>query len=193
MAWNLRNMTSPVMSRAWAMPNRSTFDVPPIADMVRKYLCGVSVDPFARNKRWATHTNDLNPFTEAEHHMDAVTFLNILADNGVKADCVILDPPYSPRQIAECYQAAGLNIGMKDTQNAALYASVRTSARRLCGIGTTVLSFGWNSAGMGAGFQTLELLLVAHGGAHNDTICMAERMVEEQMDLLSVAEGCSHE
>lgn len=42
-----------------------------------------------------------------------------------------------------------------------------------------VLSFGWNSAGMGDGFRHLELLLVAHGGAHNDTICLAEECIQE--------------
>jgi hypothetical protein len=165
-----------MMSRVWAMPKANTFDVPPIGALVRKYLHGVSVDPFARNKRWATYTNDLNPTTEAEHHMDAVSFLNMLADQGVKADCVLLDPPYSPRQISECYAAAGLRAGMRDTQNAVLYAKVRNAARRLCYAGTTVLSFGWNSAGMSQGFERVEILLVAHGGAHNDTICVVERM-----------------
>lgn len=157
------------------MPNSDTFSVKPIGDFVRKYLRGISVDPFARNKTWATYTNDLNPNTSAQTHMDAEAFLNALAGMNVVADCVILDPPYSPRQISECYAQAGLKAGMKDTQNAALYARVRSAARRLCRPGTTVLSFGWNSAGMGKEFETLEIMLVAHGGAHNDTICMAPR------------------
>ena len=39
------------------------------------------------------------------------------------------------------------------------------------------LSFGWNSAGFGLerGYEVLEILLVSHGGSHNDTICVAER------------------
>jgi hypothetical protein len=42
-----------------------------------------------------------------------------------------------------------------------------------------VLSFGWNTVGMGKkrGFEILEIMLVCHGGAHNDTICMAERRI----------------
>jgi hypothetical protein len=28
---------------------------------------------------------------------------------------------------------------------------------------------------MGKGWKQLEIMLVAHGGAHNDTICLAER------------------
>lgn len=46
-----------------------------------------------------------------------------------------------------------------------------------------LLSFGWNSCGMGEGFELLEILLVAHGGAHNDTICLAERMIAKQEEL----------
>jgi hypothetical protein len=43
--------------------------------------------------------------------------------------------------------------------------------------GSIVLSFGWNSNGMGKtrGYELQEILLVAHGGAHNDTICLAEK------------------
>jgi hypothetical protein len=163
------------MSRAWAMPTRDTFSCPPIGALVQKYLHGVSVDPFARDNAWATYTNDINPGTKAMFHLDAEDFLWTLHEKGVKADCILLDPPYSPRQISECYAAAGLKASMKDTQNAALYKRVRWAARNLCKPGTVVLSFGWNSAGMGEGFSLVELLLVAHGGAHNDTICLVER------------------
>lgn len=170
-------------SRAWAMPTADTFGCKPIGDFVRRHLQGVSVDPFARNNRMATHTNDLNPNTSADFHMDAEEFLRMLAAEGVKADCILMDPPYSPRQIIECYASAGLKAGMKDTQNAALYARVRNAARALCKPGTVVLSFGWNSCGMGVGFERQEIMLVAHGGAHNDTICLAEKMVAQQMEL----------
>lgn len=165
------------------MPSADTFSVKPIAAFVARHLRGVSVDPFARNSTLATHRNDLNPQTAAEHHMDAAEFMEMLAERGTLADCILLDPPYSPRQISECYAAAGKKAGMADTQNAALYKRIREAARKLCRPGTIVLSFGWNSAGMGKGFVTEEILLVAHGGAHNDTICLAERMVAQQVEL----------
>jgi hypothetical protein len=171
------------MRRVWAMPTADTFDIPAIGILVRKYLRGISVDPFARNKRWATHTNDLNPATVAEHHMPAPEFLAMLVDKGVRADVVLFDPPYSPRQIAECYAAAGMPVTTKTTQNAALYAVCRREIRRLCKRGSVVLSFGWNTCGMGAGFRIEELLVVCHGAAHNDTLCMVERMSEEQLEL----------
>lgn len=45
--------------------------------------------------------------------------------------------------------------------------------------GGIVLSFGWQSVGMGKGrgYETIEIALINHGGAHNDTVCMAERKI----------------
>ena len=42
--------------------------------------------------------------------------------------------------------------------------------------GGIVLSCGWNSMGIGKtrGFEIIEILLVAHGGAKNDTIVTVE-------------------
>ena len=174
------------------MPSGDTFSVPPIGDFVRRYLSAakVSIDPFARNKRWATHTNDLNPATDAEHHMEARAFLVMLVERGVRADLLIFDPPYSPRQISECYAASGMKAGMADTQNAKLVKECRDLMRQIAMPGAACLSFGWNSAGMGKGWQLEELMLVAHGGCHNDTICMAERMKAEETDLFTAnAEG----
>lgn len=168
-------------AREWAMPNKDTFTVPPIGKFVKRYLSQskVSVDPFARNKRWATHTNDLSPDTEAEYHMDAEAFAWMLAADAVDADLVIFDPPYSPRQISECYKSVGLTVGMKETQSACLYKRVRDAMDHLVMEGGIVLSFGWNTVGMGKkrGYEIEEILLVCHGGAHNDTICIAERKV----------------
>lgn len=168
-----------VISRAWDDPSSDTFDVPSIAGFVRKYLLKskISIDPFARNKRWATYTNDLNPETAAEYHLDAEVFLRDLAIKGVKADLVIFDPPYSPRQIAECYANIGKTVTMEDTQNCVLYSRVRSAIPDVLSDDAIVLSFGWNSNGMGRKhrMEIIEILLVAHGAAHNDTICVAER------------------
>ena len=180
--------------RTWAMPNSDTFSVLPIGEMVKRYLATakVSCDPFARNKRWATHTNDLNPTTKAEHHMDAEKFLLMLAGRGVKADLIIFDPPYSPRQISECYKSVGLEVGMKETQSALLYQRVRDAIMTVATEGAIVLSFGWNSVGMGKrhSFEQIEIMLCCHGGAHNDTICLAERRLPElQPNLFDYRSG----
>lgn len=167
-------------SRKWAMPNKNTFSVLPIGEFVEKYLSQSksSVDPFARNFAGADITNDLNPETKAMHHMKAQAFLKSLVLPGTnKIDLVIFDPPYSPRQISECYKGIGLEVTGKDTQNAALYKACRDKIDELLLPDGIVLSFGWNSNGMGKtrGYEILEIMIVAHGGGHNDTICMAER------------------
>lgn len=166
------------MTRIFAMPNSETFTVAPIGDFVKRYLVDskVSIDPFARNKTWFTHTNDLNPATTAQHHMDAETFLRKMKQDGVSADLGIFDPPYSSRQISECYKAIGLKVGMEETQNGRLYKRVRDALDELLPPGGIVLSFGWQSAGMGKGrgYELIEVMMISHGGAHNDTLCIAE-------------------
>lgn len=166
-------------SRFFAMPNAETFSIKPISNFVQAYLscANVSVDPFARNRDWATYTNDINPETAAQSHCDAEVFLRQLLTGGVVADVGLFDPPYSPRQIAEHYRTAGVAVRAEDTQNARLYRRVRDALDALIRPGGVVLSFGWQSVGMGAGrgYELIETMLVAHGGGHNDTICIAER------------------
>jgi len=161
------------------MPNKNTFDIVPIKLFVEKYLnnSNISIDPFARNFQGCIYTNDLNSDTKAQYHMKAEDFLQMLIGKEIKADLILFDPPYSPRQISECYKKVGLKVGMEGTQNASLYKKVRDKIDLLISDTGIVLSFGWNSVGMGKkrGFKIIEILLVCHGGAHNDTICMAEK------------------
>lgn len=158
---------------AWSMPSRWTFSVPPIKRFVEKWLVGaaVVVDPFCGQSSYGTLRNDLSN----DGGMDAAEWCEALvATHERKADAVLFDPPYSPRQIAECYQAVRRNPTMEDTQSARLYRRVREPLKRLLKPGGVALSFGWQSSGFGKEFETREILLVRHGGAHNDTICVAQ-------------------
>lgn len=169
-----------IINREWAMPNSDTFSVKPIGEFVKRYLSNskVSVDPFARNKEWATYTNDLNPETLAQYHLDALEFMEGLAEQSVKADLVIFDPPYSPRQLAECYKQVGRKATMQDTQ-AKSWSDWKNAINNIVAPDAIVLSFGWNTVGMGKtrGFEIVEILMVCHGGMHNDTICLAEKRI----------------
>lgn len=169
-----------IISRVFAMPNANTFSVKPIGEFVARYIAaspGKSIDPFARDNEFADYRNDLNPATSAPFHMDAEDFCREAGKRNVQCTLALFDPPYSPRQISECYKNIGREVTTKDTQNAALYKRVRDALDSLIAHGGIVLSFGWSSNGMGKtrGYEIVEILLVAHGGAHNDTICMAER------------------
>ena len=175
------------ITREWDMPNADTFSIPTIGAFVKRYLLKskCSVDPFARNKRWATHTNDLNPETAATHHLEAEEFLKMLAGQNVKADCFIFDPPYSPRQLKECYDGIGKKMQMEDGQTARLRSIWRDAAMPLLTDDAVVLSFGWNTVGFGKvlGFEIEEIMLVCHGADHNDTICMAEKRLQKDAEL----------
>lgn len=154
------------------MPSRWTFSIRPIKDFLRRHLegCHIIVDPFCGESLVASHRNDLG-----RGGIDAEEYCKKLFEEGVKADAIPFDPPYSPRQISECYKSIGKPVSSKDTQNAVLYARVRRPLFELLRPGGVALSFGWNSAGFGKACATTEILLVQHGGAHNDTICVAQR------------------
>lgn len=167
------------ISRVWAMPTPDTFDCPPIGEFVKRYLAQSqeSIDPFARNKRWAKYTNDLNPETQAEYHMKADKFLSMLIEQKVKADLIIFDPPYSLSQAQEVYAKFGeQQFSQADAQNVGAWQSEKKLCNKLLQPGGVFLHFGWHSNGLGKKYhcRIIEILLVAHGHSHNDTICLAE-------------------
>lgn len=164
-------------SREWAMPSPATFSIRPISDLLARVCAGrsVIVDPFCAGSTLATHRNDLSP----EHgvgKMEDQAYLRELINSGIRADCLLLDPPYSPRQMAEVYKSVGINKGMAGSQNAALYSECKDLMTRLASPKAIAVTFGWSSAGFGKkrGFALREVMLVCHGGAHNDTIVTVE-------------------
>jgi hypothetical protein len=165
------------MSRHWAMPNRETFRIAPIRRLLCRYIkdTDVVVDPFARNAKLATWTNDLNPNTIAQYHMHAEKFCRLLAVHNVVADVVLFDPPYSAHQAKECYEGIGHRLSQREAQ--VLFAAVKDALDGLLRAGGIAISFGWNSTGFGLlrGYERLETMLVCHGRSHYDTIVVVER------------------
>lgn len=177
------------MQRVWAMPSADTFDVFPIGQLVRWYLhhSKVSVDPFSRNKRWATYTNDINPETAAESHLPALDFIRMLAATEVKADLVIFDPPYSINQAKVCYESFGKGVFTAyDAQNVVRWTDEKAAIAKILQPNGIFIQCGWNSSGMGFlhGCIIERVLLVCHGPAHNDTIVTVERKVESTQQSL---------
>lgn len=163
-------------SRVWEMPNSNTFQIKAINRLIHKYNNAklISIDPFANTNRIAKTTNDIDPSMNCDYCMDAKDFLKTFASGSV--DFVLYDPPYSPRQVAECYTRLGRTVNMETTQSS-FWGDLKKEIARVCKPEGIVISFGWNSNGIGKGhgFRILEILLVAHGGQHNDTICVVER------------------
>ena len=174
-------------ARVRAFASADTFDIKPIGELVRRYLrqSTVSIDPFARNKRWATYTNDLNPKTEAEYHLDAADFLENLVAEGVQADLMIFDPPYSPAQTKECYEGVGLKFGVEDVWRTGGWKRERKAIRKLVKVGGYTIFCGWNTNGMGEylGFKAIELLDVCCGWQHYDIMVLVEQKIAHQMEM----------
>lgn len=134
----------------------------------------VIVDPFANGSKYGTVTNDLNPAFDTNYHMDALDFLKMIGSES--ADMVLYDPPYSLRQVKECYEGFGVTVTAEHTK-ASWRAKHLDEIARITKPNGICISFGWNSNGVGKkrGFEIIEILLVAHGGSKHDTIVTVER------------------
>lgn len=164
------------MNRAWAMPSKHTFKITPIQELVSKYVGdGLGwLDPFCGENSPAEFTNDLNPDKPTGSHLKAIDFLNSIAGeyNGI-----IFDPPYSNEQIKRVYESVGLRFTHEDSKG--LFQKEKKVAATKIKPGGIAITCGWNSNGFGKGlgFEIVEILLVAHGSMHNDTIVTVERKI----------------
>lgn len=156
-----------IIERKWAMPNKWTFTIKPIAELLKEEVTkGWWADPFCGLHSPATQTNDINPDVLADYHMDALSYLRGM-ESGC-ADGCLYDPPYSITQ-ARMY-------GKKEFSSMKYWGDCKTEIARIIKKGGKVVCFGWNSMGIGKnrGFEMTRILLVPHGGSKNDTIITVE-------------------
>ncbi|MEI8270326.1 MAG: site-specific DNA-methyltransferase, partial [bacterium] len=159
------------IERIWAMPSKNTFSIKPIKELLQKEVGeGLWIDPFANENKLASITNDLNPEYNTTHHLDALDFLKLFKDNEI--DGVLYDPPFSVRQVSECYKKHGIEV-TQETTRSDWWTKHKKEISRIIKKGGKVITFGWNSGGIGKtnGFEIKKILMVPHGGIHNDTIC----------------------
>lgn len=170
--------------RSWAMPNKNTFTIKPIKELVERYVCDakVIVDPFANECKYGTITNDLNPEYDTTYHMDALEFLKLQADSS--ADVVLYDPPYSITQASQCYHSYGKDKLEVNVANMKYWKLCKDNIARILKPGGVVICCGWNTNGLGInrGFTMRELLIVPHGGSKNDTLVTVENKNTIQND-----------
>ena len=155
-----------IIERKWAMPNKKTFRIKPIKVLLnQQFRQGIEIlDPF--------------PF---EYKEDATEMLKELKDESY--EYAVFDPPYSPRQLKECYKGKG----EYDTKSST-WSKWKDLLSKKIKPGGKVISFGWSSNGMGIkrGFEIKKILLVAHGGMHNDTICVVEVKKQSSLTLMEL-------
>lgn len=165
------------IKRIWAMPNKHTFDIKPIKELISRYACENSIDPFANKNKIASINNDIDTSFDTEYNLDAIDFLKIFNDNSISL--VLYDPPYSPRQVSECYKNLEMTVNMQTTQSS-YWGNQKKEIARIVEQDGIVITCGWNTGGIGKGygFEIIEILLVPHGGWHNDTIVTVERKIK---------------
>lgn len=172
-----------IITKAWAMPSAWTFTIKPITELLERYVGnGIGwVDPFAGDNSPAELTNDQHPDRKSRWHMDSEQFCNMITRmtkyEGRMLHGVLFDPPYSYRQVSEHYAKLGGRKAKSIDTSANFYNRVMNAICDRIEPGGYAISFGWNSNGFGKkrGFEQIEILLVAHGGRHNDTIVTVEQ------------------
>ena len=141
--------------RHWCMPSHKTFTIKPIKNLIDTELGSDYIDPFPY------------PFKQ-----DAIDYLKTIPDNSINH--LVFDPPYSQRQLKEMYHNNG--ISLEHPMNASYWSKCKSEISRIVKSSGKVISFGWSSNGIGMkyGFKITKIVLIAHGGQHNDTIATVE-------------------
>lgn len=167
-----------VINRIWAMPNKNTFSIKPIGELIERYIKDkeVVVDPYANESKLGTITNDLDPQYDTDYHLEAIEFLKLI--DSESADVVLFDPPYTQKQVAECYRKLDKTVTIQETQTS-YWSRVKEQISRILKPGGYCITCCWNSNGIGKkyGFQIEEILLVPSGSWHNDTIVTVDRKI----------------
>jgi len=152
--------------------------MPPLGELVHKYMyagVGYWVDPFAGNSPFKKQciTNDLNIETEAEFHLEALEFLENFADNSV--DGILYDPPYSNGQRSRSYQSVGM-VPDQLTTSPNWSTLRKAECLRILKPGGIFIHCGWHTNALKySDAEILEILILAHGGDHHDTITTVQR------------------
>ena len=143
----------------------------PVQELLKRYQAGeMWADPFAGENSPAQLSNDIEG-RGARFQLDGLEFLKSLESKSLKG--VLFDPPYSVEQCLRKYTPKhGGTAG-----RAEYWAKCKDEIARITYLGSTVISFGWDSTGMGKkrGFEIVEIVLLCHGACHNDTIITVER------------------
>ena len=168
------------MNRVFARANAWTFEIKPIQELLDRYVGDGKgwADPFAGKSTLCEYRNDMNPEHNQPSMKESVVFANELQRQGVVLDGVVFDPPYSHRQVSEHYKQMGLKATSMDT-SANFTIKVKRAFAPMIQSGGYAISFGWNTSGFGKvlGFEIIEVLDIAHGLTHNDTLVTVERKV----------------
>ena len=145
-----------IIKREWAMPNKWTFKIKPIKELLIKYNVGQGwIDPFCGYNSPAEYKNDLNPNNKfAQYNLEALT------------------------QVARSYNNIGLKFKSKENPTGG-FPKFKKKISELLKKNQHCISFGWNTCGLGKknNMEIVEILIVCHGGNRNDTLVVVEKKI----------------
>jgi len=125
-------------------------------------------------------TNDLNPDFKCDYNLEANTFLQLFSNDSI--DGIVFDPPYSPTQLKRRYNSIGLKTST-ELMRMSTWSTWKDNIARVIKPGGHVISFCWNSAGIGKkrGFEIQYIFLLNHGSTHNDTIITIDLKINQKL------------
>jgi hypothetical protein len=168
------------IDRVWEMPNKWTFEMKYVKQLLDQELVHPSIDPFAGHSSICTMTNDINPKLPAMYHLDALEFLEKQKD--LYFNTAIYDPPYSNNQFRECYKEFGQEPNPQ-VFNAHWQSVVKDNIARILKPGGKAICCGWNTVGIGKGrgFRLDRILMVCSGRQHNDLLVTVETKINSSL------------
>ena len=165
----------------WSMPNKWTFKMKPVDKFISSEILNAKkiLIPFAGETRFS-NAHDITYIDIEEDRPkpyilgDCRDVMEDLIKQKKKYNLIILDPPFTFFQAVRTYN----NQKMQDI------SYIRNLTDKLLFKGGIVISCGFNSTGMNSKkynrkYEKIKLLLVNHGGSHNDTIILKERKLNQ--------------
>jgi len=151
------------------------------------------VDPFARNHRQKgciTVSNDLNPDIDCMYNLEMKDFSLLIKDKVLQGelplfDIIFHDPPYSLRQLKDCYDNIGHDLKKWQTNN--MWGEGQDALAKCLKIGGYAISLGWHSHGYGEkrGFQKIGVYVIEQVATHDryDLIVTIEQKVQHELPI----------
>ena len=179
------------------------FNNPHVLELYKKYLKKVTkylklgdeafvLDPFARNQRLATITNDLNPEFSTSYNLEANDFLELMLEeygpNSV--DMILFDPPYNATLLKEHYDDIGAKLELWQCQNP--WGRAKSAARSLLKVGGYYMQLGYYSKGLNSktefknGFKLIDGCLLSGSSLKNDIIVIVEQKEQDSLSKWGV-------
>jgi hypothetical protein len=133
--------------------------------LITKSLEGEIIDPFARNCKWGTIRNDMDPSIKTVHYnLESLDFMKLMKTNSAKI--VLFDPPFSDRQ-SKKYELGDTNLYCSGDGR---IGKLCKEIERVLKAGGVMVKLGYNSSRPTKNFDLVKLTAVNFGGTRNDVL-----------------------